>query len=53
MMEPIIDLIWSVEEELQPDYGDMLMSNCGGCGGCTACTACSWDPPARFIWVCP
>jgi len=53
MMEPIIDLIWSVEEEITPDDQDMLMSNCGGCGGCTACTACSWDPPARFIWVCP
>jgi len=50
-MEPIIDLIWSVEEELQPDYGDMLMSNCGGCGGCYGTPP---PPVAPFLkpWVC-
>ncbi|NLO88600.1 MAG: hypothetical protein GX090_08665 [Firmicutes bacterium] len=50
MMEPIIDLIWSVEEEITPDDQDMLMSNCGGCGGCSGTP----DLPAPFLkpWVC-
>ncbi len=51
MMEPIIDLIWSVEEEITPDDQDMLMSNCGGCGGCYGTPP---PPVAPFLkpWVC-
>jgi hypothetical protein len=51
-MEPIIDLIWSVEEEATPDDDNEIMSaNCGGCGGC--CVACCCSIPSIITkWLC-
>ena len=44
-MEPIIDLIWSVEEELQPDYGGYAHEHAAAVAAVVLCS----DLPAPFL----
>jgi len=46
-MEPIIDLIWSVEDDAispsmhrPPDLPPSIYANCGGCSSCISVGAC-------------
>ncbi|GEM_PF-1220949 len=59
-MGPIIDLIWSVEEDkITPlstpsdDIEDGGGGGGGGCGGCGACIACCCSVPSIITkWLC-
>jgi len=51
-MEPFIDLIWSVEEEIKPDHDMIMGANCGGNGGCGGCSSTPTIPPFLTAWVC-
>ena len=50
-MEPIIDLIWSVEEDKDIDLNadHSIQANCGGCSNIACC--CS-VPSVITKWLC-
>lgn len=50
-MDPVIDLIWSVEEEITPMDQSNLNPNCGGTTGCAACCCCT-VPNVLTKFVC-
>lgn len=50
MMESLVDLMWTVEDDqFEPD-GEVIMINCGGGGGC--CAGCFIEPNRYTVW-CP
>ena len=56
-MDPIIDLIWSVEEEDTETFAaSTIRANCGGSsgGGGGCCVACCCSVPSILTkWLCP